>query len=85
MYVIVAEPYGSTAICCPIQNSLSGVLLTEVELNRGYSTCITKDCKIVCHDIFTLPKIFFDKKVGFIKPKEQERIQTALISVFDLA
>ena len=84
MYVIVAEPTGPTVICCPIQNSLSGVGITEVELQRGYTGCITKNCKIVCHEIFTLPTKFFEKKVGFIRPSEQEQIQTALIAVFDL-
>jgi mRNA-degrading endonuclease toxin of MazEF toxin-antitoxin module len=84
MYVVVTDPAGrSTAICCPIQNSMGGVGLTEVELKRGYTTCITKDCKVVCHDIFTLPKAFFEKKVGFIRPPEQEKIQTSLIMVFE--
>ena len=84
MYVIVAQPCGSTAVCCPIQNSLTGIGITEVELKKGYTTCITKDCKIICHEIFTLPLNFFAKKVGFIKPPEQDQIQTALIAVFDL-
>jgi len=83
MYVVVAEPSGHTAICCPIQNSLAGVGITEVALPRGYTTCITKDCKVVCHEVFTLPVRFFEKKVGFIRPEEQVQIQTALIAVFD--
>ena len=86
MYVIVADPCGSlTAICCPIQNNSSGVGITEVELLRGHTTCITKDCKIVCHEIFTLPRKFFEKKVGHVRPPEQDRIKTALIAVFDLS
>lgn len=85
MYVITANPFErKSVICCPIQNSDSGVALTEVALKRGYGLCITKDCKIVCHDIFTLPKQFFDRRVGFLRPPEQEQVQTALISVFDL-
>jgi mRNA-degrading endonuclease toxin of MazEF toxin-antitoxin module len=83
MYVVVAEPCGPTAICCPIQNSLTGVGITEVALQRGYTTCITKDCKVVCHEVFTLPVRFFEKKVGFIRPEEQVQLQTALIAVFD--
>jgi mRNA-degrading endonuclease toxin of MazEF toxin-antitoxin module len=83
MYVVVAEPLGHTVICCPIQNSLAGIGLTEVGLRNGYTTCITKDCKVVCHEIFTLPARFFEKKVGFIRPDEQDKIQTALIAVFD--
>jgi len=85
MYVIVADPTGSsTVICCPIQNSISGIALTEVELKKNYTTCIIKDCKVICHEIFTLPKHFFDRKVGFIRPGEQDKIQTALVAVFDL-
>lgn len=84
MYLIVADPCGgSTAICCPVKNSLGGVGITEVALQRGYTSCITKDCKIVCHEIFTLPRKFFEKKVGFLRPPEQDDVQTALISVFD--
>ncbi|MGZ3698870.1 MAG: type II toxin-antitoxin system PemK/MazF family toxin, partial [Bdellovibrionota bacterium] len=86
MYVVVADPAGGpTAICCPVQNPGSGVGLTEVPLQRGYTTCISKDCKIVCHEIFTLPKHFFEKKVGHVRPPEQDEIQTALIAVFDLS
>lgn len=78
MYVIVADPSGrNTSICCPIQNSLGGAGITEV--------LIAKDCKVVCHDIFTLPRKFFEKKVGHIRPPEQTEIQTALISVLDLS
>jgi mRNA-degrading endonuclease toxin of MazEF toxin-antitoxin module len=85
MYLIVADPSGrKTVICCPIQNSSGGIGLTEVPLQRGYTHCITKDSKVVCHDIFTLPARFFEKKVGFIRPSEQNMIQTALIMVFDL-
>lgn len=85
MYVIVAEPNGNTVICCPIINSQSGVGITEVELPRGYSTRITKDCKIVCHEIFTLPIKFFEaKREGFLRKPEQDKVQTALIAVFDL-
>jgi mRNA-degrading endonuclease toxin of MazEF toxin-antitoxin module len=83
MYVVVAEPCGPTAICCPIQNSLAGVGITEVGLQRGYTACITKDCKVVCHEVFTLPVRFFEKKVGYIRLEEQVQIQTALIAVFD--
>ena len=85
MYLIVADPNGRpTAICCPIQNSASGVRLTEVPLLRGYTSCITKNSKVVCHDIFTLPNEFFEKKVGFIRSPEQDHVQTALVLVFDL-
>lgn len=85
MYVVTADPFSrKTVICSPIQNSDSGIALTEVALKRGYAICITKDCKIVCHDIFTLPIQFFERRVGFLRPSEQEQVQTALISVFDL-
>jgi mRNA-degrading endonuclease toxin of MazEF toxin-antitoxin module len=85
MYVVVADPTGSsTMICCPVQNSLSGVALTEVELKKGYTTGITKDCKIVSHEIYTLPRHFFDRKVGYIRVSEQDKIKTSLILVFDL-
>ncbi len=84
MYVVVADPLGPTAICCPIQNSLAGIGITEVELAKGYAPCITKDCKVVCHNIFTLPKKFFVKRVGYVRPAEQDKIQTALIAVFDM-
>jgi mRNA-degrading endonuclease toxin of MazEF toxin-antitoxin module len=84
MYLVIAEPFGSTAICCPIQNNNSGLGITEVELKQGYSSCITKGCKIVCHEIFTLPKRFFEKKVGYLRAAEQSQVQTALIAVFDL-
>jgi mRNA-degrading endonuclease toxin of MazEF toxin-antitoxin module len=85
MYAIVANPSGGpTAICCPIQNSLGAVGLTEVALQRNYATYVKKDCKIVCHEVFTLPMRFFEKKVGFLRPPEQDQIQTALIAVFDL-
>ena len=85
MYVIVADLSGrKTAICCPIQNLGFGAGITEVPLPKNYAQFITKDSKIVCHDIFTLPVHFFDKKVGFVRPPEQDQIQTALILVFDL-
>jgi hypothetical protein len=76
MYLIIAEPFGSIAICCPIQNNNSGLGITEVE--------ISKDWKVVCHEIFTLPKRFFEKKVGYLRSAEQSHVQTALIAVFDL-
>jgi mRNA-degrading endonuclease toxin of MazEF toxin-antitoxin module len=84
MYLVIAEPFGTTAICCPIQNSNSGVGITEVELKNGYNSCISKNSKIVCHEIFTLPKRFFEKKVGYLRSSEQTEVQTALIAVFDL-
>jgi mRNA-degrading endonuclease toxin of MazEF toxin-antitoxin module len=84
MYVVVAPVYGAVAICCPIQNSEKGVYLTDVELKQNYDSCITKDCKVVCNNIFTLPHTFFDKKVGYLKVAEQEKVKTALIQVFDL-
>jgi len=85
MYVVVAEPMGKVSICCPIQNSLTGAGITEIELKHAYTSCITKDCKIVCHEIFTLPREFFERRAGYIRPTEQEKIKTALINVFDLA
>lgn len=85
MYVVVADPAGgNTAICSPVQNSAVGIGITEVGLPRGYASCVTKDCKIVCHDIFTLPRKYFENKVGFLRPPEQDLVRTALIAVFDL-
>ena len=85
MYVIVADPLGGeTVICCPIQNSIGGVGISEVGLLNRYATCITKDCKIVCDQIFTLPAKFFERKVGFLRLPEQQKIQTAIIGVFGL-
>lgn len=85
MYVVIADPCGrANTICVPIQNSDTGVGLSEVILKRGYTTCITKDCKIVCHNIFTLPVAFFEKKMGFVRNAEQEKIQASLIFVLDL-
>lgn len=85
MYVVIANPRGrKTVICSPIQNSLGGIGMTEVSLLKGYSTAITKDCKIVVQDIFTLPIKFFETKKGFLRAPEQEKVQTALILVFGL-
>jgi mRNA-degrading endonuclease toxin of MazEF toxin-antitoxin module len=84
MYLVVAEPFGTTAICCPIQNNSSGLGITEVELKKGYTSCITKSSKIICNEIFTLPKRFFEKKVGYLRTLEQTQVQTALIAVLDL-
>ena len=85
MYVIAANPRGrDTVICCPLQNSLGGVGITEVPLPRGYTTCITKDCKIIAHDIFTLPQRFFENKKGFLRAPEQEKVQTAIVLVFGI-
>jgi hypothetical protein len=85
MYVVVAHPRGrNTVICCPLQNSLSGVGMTEVALARGYTTGITKDCKIIAHDIFTLPVRFFESKKGFLRKPEQDKVQTAIALVFSL-
>jgi mRNA-degrading endonuclease toxin of MazEF toxin-antitoxin module len=85
MYLVVANPHGrNTVLCCPVQNSLSGVSMSEVGLKQGYTGCITKDCKIVCHDIFTLPKTFFVVKKGFLRPPEQDKVQVALALVFGI-
>jgi mRNA-degrading endonuclease toxin of MazEF toxin-antitoxin module len=85
MYVVVANPRRRTSvICCPVQNSLSGVGITEIALTKGYQPCITKDCKIVAHDIFTLPQKFFETKRGALLPSEQDKVQTAIALVFGI-
>jgi hypothetical protein len=67
-----------------VQNSLTGVGMTEVALSKGYQPSITKDCKIVCHDIFTLPQRFFEAKRGVLQPLEQDKVQTAIALVFGI-
>lgn len=37
LYIVASEPCGPTIISCPIQNSLSDVGITEVELQRRLS------------------------------------------------
>lgn len=85
MYVVVANPRGrNTAICCPIQNAQTGIGVTEIALAKGYQPCITKNSKIVAHDVFTLPQRFFEKKRGFLQPGEQDKVQTAIALVFGI-
>ena len=85
MYVVVANPHGrNTVLCSPVQNSLSGVSMSEVALPNGYTGAITKDCKIVCHDIFTLPQRYFVTKKGFLRKPEQDKVQVALALVFGI-
>ena len=85
MYVVVANPRGrSTVVCCPIQNSLAGVGMTEVALLKLYQPCITKDCKVVVHDIFTLPQKFFEVKRGILLQPEQDKVQTAIALMFGI-
>ena len=85
MFVIIANPRGrNTVICCPVQNPGSIIAMTEVALPKSYASGIIKDCKIVAHDIFTLPTKFFDNKKGQLKTPEQEKVQTALALVLGL-
>ena len=85
MYVLVASPYNRDGIiCCPIQNKQNLIRLTEVELKDGCAGGITKDCKVVCHDIFTLPKRFFEKMVGILNISEQQQIQVSLRMILEI-
>ena len=54
--------------------------MTEVELLNGYGNFITKDCKILCHEIYTLPDTFFKplKKLGSLQGPDRDKVQLAL-------
>lgn len=79
LYVIVASPRHADKItCCPIQNSDKGINMTEVELLQKTYPFLDKDCKILCHEIYTLPKKFFRKFVGHLSTDERIKTETAL-------
>jgi hypothetical protein len=54
--------------------------MTEVELADGYGGFITKDCKVLCHEIYTLPDNFFKplKKLGCLLDIERESVRLGL-------
>jgi mRNA-degrading endonuclease toxin of MazEF toxin-antitoxin module len=84
-YVIVAPPdFRRKFTCCPIQDKGARITMTEVELGNGYGSFITKDCKVLCHEIYTLPENFFNplKKVGSLAPPEQSKVRIAIKTYF---
>ena len=87
MYLVVADPLDSNRItCCPLQDVGSGIGITEVELPENYRGRVTsKSCKIICNEIYTFPKDYFYKRMGFLDRKKQEDVQTALINFLELA
>jgi mRNA-degrading endonuclease toxin of MazEF toxin-antitoxin module len=86
MYVIVAPTHTGNNTCCPIQDKGKGIGLTEVELLAGFGGFIAKDSKILCHQVFTLPDVWFHPKdrVGMLGPQDQERVKAALRNYFRL-
>lgn len=85
MYVVIANPRKrATVICCPVQNKGTFVGTSEVFLPLNYEQFITKDCKIVTHNIFTLPIHFFKLKRGSLRQPEQEKVQVALALVLGI-
>jgi len=86
MYVVVAPPmHRREATCCPIQNNAGGsIRLTEVDLVNGYGRFITKDSKIICHQVFTFPIATLSPSalVGSLSLAEQDKVKTALREFF---
>ncbi len=82
-YVIVAPPdFRSKYTCCPVQDKGTRVTMTEVELPNGYGGFITKDCKVLCHEIYTLPDTYFSKlnRVGSLLEPDREKVRLGLKS-----
>ncbi|MEN0059124.1 MAG: hypothetical protein AAGB31_09850, partial [Bdellovibrio sp.] len=72
--------------CCPLQDLGSAVGITEVELPQNYRGQVTsKPCKIICNEIYTFPTDYFYKRMGFLDPKKQMDVQTALINFLELS
>lgn len=85
MYLVIADPKARNAVtCCPIQDKGTTVYLTEVELIVGYDKFVTKDCKIVCHQIFTLERKHFINREGVIKSAERDKVNIAIVSYLGL-
>jgi mRNA-degrading endonuclease toxin of MazEF toxin-antitoxin module len=77
-YVLIAPPdFRNKFTCCPIQDRGQRITMTEVELSDGYGGFITKNCKILCHEIYTLPEEFFKpfKKLGSLLVDEREKVR----------
>ena len=67
MYLIIGVVGGSDMVtCCPIQNKDKGIYGHEVELLQVSFPFLSKDCKVISSDIFTLPDYWFTKKIGMI-------------------
>ncbi|MBL7714444.1 MAG: hypothetical protein JNL01_03185 [Bdellovibrionales bacterium] len=84
MYVIVAPVRDAwdKVTCCPIQNKDPGrsIGLTEVELLLGSQKTLPllKDSRILCHEIYTLPKTCFFTQAGVLGQVEQSKVKTAM-------
>lgn len=83
MYVVIAPTQNAwnKVTCCPVQNKdpQKPVGLTEVELLLGYKTIkLIKDSRILCHEIYTLPKDCFFTQAGTLLHPEQIKVKTAI-------
>jgi len=85
MFVIVADPCGRPyATCCPIQNAEKGIFTGEVPLTKNSASFITKDCKIVCFQLFTFESVYFRNLLGALPKSFHQDVKDSLITIFDL-
>lgn len=82
-FLIIAPgstPYGFVT-CCPLQDVGTKVVMSQVRIPNQYGGFIRKDCKVLCHDIFTLEKSYFRIFLGVISDlKIQEDVENALLN-----
>lgn len=78
-YLIIADPFSrATATCCPLNEKTHSPMMTEVELPNGYEGFITKDCLVICHEIYTLEKKYFTNYRGILRQGEISKVEDAL-------
>ena len=80
MYVIIAPPKDNwnKITCCPVQNAQERISITEVELVNGIYGFVRKHSKILCQEIYTLPKKFFLNCEGSIGQAHSSKVKYAL-------
>ena len=86
-YLIIADPKKrSTSTCCPIQEFVGKrlILQTEVFLPKNYGKFITKDCVIVCHEIYTLDNYYFTNNLGKLQTVEINSVCDALFEFLNI-